>query len=342
MTNEVATQNEQVPAIQNERLPWHPAFEDRFGIVRNEYRALVEAVFPTATTPNSILLALSYCKARNLDPFKRCVHIVPIWNNDLKRMVDTIWPGIGELRTTAARTGEYAGKDDTVFGPDLEEKIGTVDMVFPEWAQVTVYRIVKGVRCPFVGPRVHWKETYARQSRNDKSPNNMWKQRTRGQLDKCAEAAALRTAFPEEVGNDYIPEEAASGNVSIEEVQSHIQTVAAQSLEEVADNLAAKTLEGETVTGTGDTVEEPAAEEPPPTHEQSEPEGEAPDLGETPFGSASDPLTPIREAMSNAADAGDQSTVRTLANEAIQNHPDRKKEIEKTRNHYDKEAAKNR
>jgi hypothetical protein len=35
----------------------------------------------------------------------------------------------------------------------------------------------------------------------------MWRRRTRGQLDKCAEAAALRAAFPEELGNDYSAEE---------------------------------------------------------------------------------------------------------------------------------------
>ena len=35
----------------------------------------------------------------------------------------------------------------------------------------------------------------------------MWKKRPRGQLDKAAEAAALRAAFPEELGNDYAAEE---------------------------------------------------------------------------------------------------------------------------------------
>ena len=35
----------------------------------------------------------------------------------------------------------------------------------------------------------------------------MWKQRPYGQLEKCAEAAALRKAFPEELGNEYAAEE---------------------------------------------------------------------------------------------------------------------------------------
>ena len=35
----------------------------------------------------------------------------------------------------------------------------------------------------------------------------MWGKRPRGQLDKCVEAAALRKAFPEELGNVYAAEE---------------------------------------------------------------------------------------------------------------------------------------
>jgi hypothetical protein len=38
-------------------------------------------------------------------------------------------------------------------------------------------------------------------------PNSMWEKRPHGQLGKCAEAAALRKAFPEETGGAYIEEE---------------------------------------------------------------------------------------------------------------------------------------
>jgi phage recombination protein Bet len=189
------------------RLPYHPAIEQRFGIDKTAWKPLVEAIFPNATTTDAVILALSYCKARRLDPFKRCVHIVPIWNKQLGCMVDTIWPGIGELRTTAFRTGEYAGRSNTEFGPDIARTVGSKEMTYPEWAQVTVYRIIKGQRVEFCGPRVYWDETYATQKRNDDTPNEMWADRPRGQIDKCAEAAALRAAFPEEVGSDMIPEE---------------------------------------------------------------------------------------------------------------------------------------
>ncbi|MCC7334405.1 MAG: phage recombination protein Bet [Pirellulaceae bacterium] len=194
-------------ALHGPRLPYHPAIEERFGINKAAWKALVEAIFPNATTTESVILALSYCQARKLDPFKRNVHIVPIWSKDQGAMVDTVWPGIGELRTTAFRTGEYAGRCATEYGPDVTQKVGVVELTFPSWAQVTLVRMIRGEKVEFCGPRAYWLETYATRSRNDKSPNEMWATRPRGQIEKCAEAAALRAAFPEEVGGEFIPEE---------------------------------------------------------------------------------------------------------------------------------------
>lgn len=202
-----AAEPKNAPAILPPRLPYHPAIEERFGVGLTEWRALVDAVFPLAKEPSSVILALSYCKARNLDPFKRPVHIVPMWNSAAKRMCETVWPGIGELRTTAFRTGQYAGRDEAKYGETKNECIGSVGVQYPEWCQVTVYRLLGGQRLPFPGPRVYWKESYATAGRDDPSPNAMWRRRPFGQIDKCAEAAALRAAFPEEVGNEYAAEE---------------------------------------------------------------------------------------------------------------------------------------
>ena len=209
-------QTANLPAIGGPRLPYHPLIEERYGIDKSSWKALVEAIFPNATAVESVILALSYCRARKLDPFKKAVHIVPIWDKHRGCMVDTVWPGIGELRTTAFRTTEYAGRDKTEYGPDVTRKVGSVEITFPEWAQVTVYRIVRGTRVAFAGPQVYWLETYATVKRNDDTPNEMWANRPRGQLDKCAEAAALRAAFPEEIGCDYIPEEVERGTLTIQ------------------------------------------------------------------------------------------------------------------------------
>lgn len=197
------------------RLPWAPAIEERFGVDKSSWKALVEAVYPLAQSVDSVILALSYCKARRLDPFKRPVHIVPIYDKEKRRLVDTIWPGIAEHRTTAFRTKQYAGADPTAFGPSItrtftgdgREGQMKAEVTFPEWAQMTLYRMVDGQRVPIPGPRVYWLETYSRIGRTD-VPNDMWQKRASGQLEKCAEAAALRKAFPEEIGDELTADEA--------------------------------------------------------------------------------------------------------------------------------------
>lgn len=219
--NEAAMPRGAVAIIAPPRLPYHPAFEERFGVDQAAWRALVEAVFPAARTSEGVLLALSYCRARKLDPFKRPVHVVPIWDTAKGGYVESVWPGIGELRTTAFRTGQYAGCDPAEFGPDHTETFkgrikkgnnweeAAETITYPEWCQFTVYRLLRtGERVAIPGPRIYWLETYARRMPSA-VPNDMWCKRSRGQLEKCAEAAALRRAFPEEVGNDLTSDEMA-------------------------------------------------------------------------------------------------------------------------------------
>ena len=199
------------------RLGYPAGLEEKFGVDRSAWKALVEAVFPNAQSPDSVVLALSYCRARRLDPFKRVVHIVPIYDRERKRMVETVWPGIAELRTTAFRTGQYAGADPTAFGPSIKLKFrddgsdrraaAEHEVAFPEWAQVTVYRMLGAVRVAFPGPRVYWTETYSTIGRTD-VPNDRWRRAPSQMLEKCAEAAALRKAFPEEMGDQGTDDEA--------------------------------------------------------------------------------------------------------------------------------------
>jgi hypothetical protein len=105
----------QLVALKPPRLPYHEAVEERFGIDRAGWKALVEAIYLNAETADAIIMALSYCRARNLDPFKRPVHIVPMWSSMAGKMIEPVWPGISELRTTAFRTGQYAGMPDPEF-----------------------------------------------------------------------------------------------------------------------------------------------------------------------------------------------------------------------------------
>lgn len=161
------------------------------------YEVLKSSLYPSASD-NSVELVLNYCKATNLDVMQKPVHIVPMWDSKSGSMRDVVMPGIGLYRIQAARSG-CAGVSEPVFGDDVTDVIGGVDVTYPKWCKVTVKRkLPDGQIVEFVAMEF-WKENYAVRGGKDKSiaPNAMWQKRPYGQIAKCAEAQALRKAFPE-------------------------------------------------------------------------------------------------------------------------------------------------
>lgn len=166
---------------------------------------LQNSLYPGATKA-SVELVLSYCQARGLDPMRKPVHIVPMWDKNAKQMRDTIMPGIGSYRIDASRTGQYAGQSEPEFGPTKTGKWGELTIEYPEWCRVTVRRAVGNSLVEFTAVE-RWSENYATASKDTAAPNAMWRRRPFGQLAKCAEAQALRKAFPEECGSEPTADE---------------------------------------------------------------------------------------------------------------------------------------
>lgn len=180
-----------------------PAVAAQRGIDEYTWSALQNSVFPGARA-ESIALAVDYCKARKLDVMKKPCHIVPMYVKDQQTgqssWRDVIMPGIYEQRTTAFKTGQMGGQDDPVFGPLINYR----GVEAPEWCRVTVYRFINGQRCAFTHTE-YFAEACAVTKQGD--INSMWTRRPRGQLAKCAEAGALRKAFPDELGGVMTAEE---------------------------------------------------------------------------------------------------------------------------------------
>lgn len=188
-----------------------------FGGTDAGWRVLCD-LYPSAETPEIIMAVTEYCAAKRLDPFKRPVHIVPMWNAKLRRRVQTIMQGINEIEIVATRTGAWAGMDVPKWGPDtertfrgtIEEQDGSATEVektvgFPLWCAVTVYRLVGGERRAFT-EQLFWEECYATAAFKSEVPNDRWAKAPRQMLHKCCKAAVLRAAFPEE-GLGYAAEE---------------------------------------------------------------------------------------------------------------------------------------
>ncbi len=147
----------------------------------------------------SVRMVMAYCRAAGLDVMQKPVHIVPMWNAKAGQMIDVVMPGVGLYRTQASRTGEFAGMTEPEFGPMITEIISGVQITYPEYARCTVKRALpSGVIAEFSAIE-YWIENYAVKGGKEKSnaPNSMWAKRPRGQIAKCAQAQALRIAFPE-------------------------------------------------------------------------------------------------------------------------------------------------
>lgn len=226
------------------------------GIDEAGWNTLKLSLFAGASD-RSVMMVLDYCKVRGLDPFKKPVHIVPMYNKGAGGMIDVVMPGINETRTTAMRTGEYVGSDGDEFGPEIELDLTGGKITVPEWCRYTIYRKVSGIERKFVGPKVYWEEAYATAGKDTTKPNAMWAKRKRGQLAKCAEAAALRSAFPEQLGNEPTAEEM-EGQYNREMNDVKVVSQPSAMVNDINAKLAAEA--GQPIPQTIDAVATPAAE----------------------------------------------------------------------------------
>ena len=181
------------------------------------WRSLCEC-YPAAETAEVLMAVVEYCAVRRLDPYKKPVHVVPMYNARLRRKVQVVMQGINEIEITAARTGAWAGMDAPEYGPvvsktfkgsfendDGSVRQSEVTLDFPDWCAVTVYRQVGGERRPFT-EKLWWVECYGRAGFRSEVPNERWTKAPRQMLHKCVKAAVLRAAFPEE-GLGYTDDE---------------------------------------------------------------------------------------------------------------------------------------
>lgn len=171
-------------------------------------KVLQTSLYPGAAV-ESIKMVLGYCKASGLDPMQKPVHIVPMWDAKAGSMRDVVMPGIGLYRTQAARSG-CIGVSEPDFGADITETIGNQSITYPAWCRVTVKRRLPTGEVAEFTAKEFWKENYAVKGGKEKSiaPNAMWSKRPYGQIAKCAEAQALRKAFPE-IGSEPTADEMA-------------------------------------------------------------------------------------------------------------------------------------
>lgn len=166
---------------------------------------LLKRTICSGATDDEFQLFVHACRRTGLDPFMRQIHAVKRWDNRARRETMSIQTGIDGYRLIADRTGKYAGSDDYLFDDGLSQyaHLSASKGKPPATATVTVYKLVGGQRVPFTATAAWDAYVPAEKQRF------MWAKMPYVMLGKCAEALALRKAFPAELSGVYTHEEMA-------------------------------------------------------------------------------------------------------------------------------------
>ena len=170
-----------VVALRNQNTPLNQTFND-------DQVKLIKSTIAKGATDDELQLFLYQAQKTGLDPLARQIHFV-------KRAGQmTIQTAIDGFRAIAARTGQHAGTSDGIF--EVQKGIDR-----PSKATVVVKKIVQGIVSEF-SATARWDEYFPGEKQGF-----MWKKMPYTMLEKCAEAKALRKAFPEELSGMYTNDE---------------------------------------------------------------------------------------------------------------------------------------
>jgi len=191
---------------------------------RDEKVELIKKMVAKDCTDDELQLFLYTAKRTGLDPLARQIYAV----KRSGRM--TIQTGIDGYRLIADRTGKLAGISDYIFDSE--------DAKYPNRATVTVKKqLAGGVIAEFTAT-ARWGEYNA--------GGPMWLKMPFLMLGKCAEALALRKAFPADLSGVYTAEEMQQADSSKDREDVYAEVERQKAGIAPSEELTMKVLEGTT------------------------------------------------------------------------------------------------
>jgi len=178
---------------------------------------------------------LHLCQRTQLDPFSRQIYLIGRYDRRANRKVFTPQTSIDGYRVTAhraaAKAGHKLGYEDTVWcdssGRWFDVWLSTEP---PAAAKAVVVR--DGQRFPAVAKYSEYVQT-----NKENKPIGLWGKMPATMTAKCAEALALRMAFPNDLAGVYTAEEMAQAD-NPEQEQPRVSVVQSSPQRERRDYLA--------------------------------------------------------------------------------------------------------